>query len=229
MFHIKVLGIPTIKRRWSWFFFAIGLLIATAPSVITTTELFEMILNIIYITVAVMIVLVVVFMPNTIPTRDKAIKKSNSVLAMWYSGRTVLEDGLIDKYHKKIRKLILLNPKFAGGMSSRHGDTTSDEIIKTTRKALEKGIDVRWGNDPRPYTFTFYYVDNDRKAWMIWQEADEKKPYTDWKKTRYGSKSTEYIWALDQFNRIWDKYSEEPNLGSFINIDPILQKIKHEL
>ena len=52
-------------------------------------------------------------------------------MGMWFSGRERLEEGLIDKYHSKIKKLLLLNPEKMEG-SEVHDITSQIEALELT-------------------------------------------------------------------------------------------------
>jgi hypothetical protein len=133
-----------------------------------------------------MIIIACVFLipsRDEIPTLEDAIKHSRIVWGLWFTGDRHFD--LIQK-HNCFKRILLMEPdsiafKDSLSLSTDAKDSTS-QIKKVTKRAIEKGIEVRWYSEPPQVTSLTIYdtvqgdEPNSEKSYFITTQLDKGKP-----------------------------------------------------
>ncbi len=154
----------------------------------------------------------------SLPPLSKAVRKSKIVWGCWFTGERVLEQDLVEKY-SSIKRILLLDPvseefkeHLRNSLDSR--DKASRTVRELTRKAKQRGIDIKWySKGYRQYTMTIFdpnitpsgKPDSD-SAWICQQKLLPQHSREDRPKDRYSKRrtETEFLALLDIFSEIWD-------------------------
>lgn len=164
---------------------------------------------------------------DEIPSPEYCYKKSKVIWGLWNTGADMRERGLIEKYHSKIKRILLMNPESDGfqenlELTSGNELLSKKEIIDLTKLANQKGIELRWYDKLQHNTITFYdYAEScgetpeprSEKAWCVLREL---KPHVPRKnrpmyKLMRKKDEQEFNHQLSTFNNIWENNSKEPS------------------
>lgn len=151
-----------------------------------------------------------------IPTRKDCFKIHKTLWCLWYTGRDTLRLGLVEKYPDRIKKLLLINPESNGfnrnvEETGEHSQSSKENIIQLTKLAQEHNIPVKWYDNFRPQTLTFYDPES-KNSWLLVTDLQRYTPVDSRPKHKYnkGDKYGEYRDNLASFNDIWENHSSDP-------------------
>lgn len=159
-----------------------------------------------------------------IPPIEVVVKHSKIVWGMWFTGNEVLQKGLVGKYNS-IQRILLMQPDSPAfneniKITGASKEQTKGEILKLTKHAIEKGVDVRWYSEHMGIGLTLFDTNGNEpmssnKAGCIVQILIPNAP-KDERPTYIGSnkigKEWYFVGMLKKFNDIWnsDQYSRKP-------------------
>ena len=174
------------------------------------------IIGVIFLTIGLCYIYWIAFhSPNDeVPSPKYCFEKSKVIWGLWHTGDWMMQLGLIEKYHSKIERLLLLDPyipPFKEHVTRGIGTEADarDQIIKLTRLANSKRIKLKWYDKPQNNAVTLYDLDSE-KAWCVMQEIKANVPRELRPKWKLLNKDSQFNGVVANFKDIWDKHSREP-------------------
>lgn len=168
--------------------------------------------------IIILIGIVCIPLKKEIPPIEVGVKKSRVVWGMWFTGSDVLQKDLIGKYDS-IQRILLMQPDSPAfkrniEITGESEKQAKDEILKLTKRAVDKGVDVRWYLEHIGIGLTLFDKTNvkleqpfSNKAYCVVQllipnaPGNERPTYIGKNQT---GKAGYFIGMLKKFNDIWD-------------------------
>ncbi len=149
-----------------------------------------------------------VFVTYSIPSFTRAYKRSNVIWGLWHSGGRTSRNKLHIKYNS-LKRILLLDPftdDFEPSLEN-YQDTPEQakkDIIRLTREAMVKGIEVKWYPKMQTHALTFFNP-NSVKAWLVVEEHTPLISCDDRPRKLLKLGVPEYDSAFLKFTKLWDK------------------------